>query len=590
MSQSFTQPDLRDRSARQVGVVSITGTPPLPTGAATEATLATLAQEGTSISGASMPIGGQHLMGWLSAIWKALTDRLPAALVGGRLDTSSFLASTSTTGSFTAVAQSVSLACAGYGALNASVSGTYTGGAWVHEISDDGGTTWFQVFARRSQEFTVDLNIGTLDNTNRLYYVDIAGATHYRLRCTNYSSGTIAVHLTANASSPTRMTAAALVDPQSGNTPITSQQVGGNRALHVAGGTIQSGATTGNVTASGQTVAISASASTAFIVALRGTYLGLSFVFEATPDGTNYYPVVGVRTDTGTVDSGGTGWSNAVQMWEVYAPGQNTFRVRSTALSSGTANVTLIAVGLAAPSVVTVQDGGGALTIDGSISATIPDGNDGAAGSTADAESSSGAGTIIALLKRLRTLLNGGLPAALGGDGGLKVEAIQTLTKGTQGGTGFSTQALKDAGRTYVALTADAVTPAAITDTLITFVKNVGGTETTGQTTYTVTTGKTLRLQALLITFAQSGTTAARVRVYLRATPSGTPTTASPKLAVANVASNGFGTSAANLGGDTVALPFPDGLELAAGAGLALSALATSANGTLSISLIGYEY
>lgn len=42
-------------------------------------------------------------------------------------------------------------------------------------------------------------------------------------------------------------------------------------------------------------------------------------------------------------------------------------------------------------------------------------------GAPADAEAT-GSGTLIALLKRLRTLLNGGLPAALGGAGGVKVE------------------------------------------------------------------------------------------------------------------------------------------------------------------------
>lgn len=45
-----------------------------------------------------------------------------------------------------------------------------------------------------------------------------------------------------------------------------------------------------------------------------------------------------------------------------------------------------------------------------------------ALGSTTDAEAAAGNGSIIALLKRLRTLLNGGLPAALGAGSGLKVD------------------------------------------------------------------------------------------------------------------------------------------------------------------------
>lgn len=72
-----------------IGNVGLTGTVPLPAGAATEVTLGSLnttagllLQEGIDITGAAMPAGGSHARGWLSAIWKALTDRLPAALGG----------------------------------------------------------------------------------------------------------------------------------------------------------------------------------------------------------------------------------------------------------------------------------------------------------------------------------------------------------------------------------------------------------------------------------------------------------------------------------------------------------------------------
>jgi hypothetical protein len=48
----------------------------------------------------------------------------------------------------------------------------------------------------------------------------------------------------------------------------------------------------------------------------------------------------------------------------------------------------------------------------------------GGVGATSDAEASSGNGSLVAVLKRLRTLLNGGLPAALSSNGGLKVEQV----------------------------------------------------------------------------------------------------------------------------------------------------------------------
>ncbi len=60
---------------------------------------------------------------------------------------------------------------------------------------------------------------------------------------------------------------------------------------------------------------------------------------------------------------------------------------------------------------------------------TIADGSDVAEGATTSAESTSGNGTVIGILKNLRTrvttlatLLAGGLPVALGTAGGLKVE------------------------------------------------------------------------------------------------------------------------------------------------------------------------
>jgi hypothetical protein len=42
--------------------------------------------EGTPITGETVGTGGAGALGWLSSIRKAITDRLPAALVGGRLD------------------------------------------------------------------------------------------------------------------------------------------------------------------------------------------------------------------------------------------------------------------------------------------------------------------------------------------------------------------------------------------------------------------------------------------------------------------------------------------------------------------------
>jgi len=52
------------------------------------------------------------------------------------------------------------------------------------------------------------------------------------------------------------------------------------------------------------------------------------------------------------------------------------------------------------------------------------DGGQATIGTTTDVEVAAGNGTLVALLKRLRTLLNGGLPAALQTNGGLKTEGV----------------------------------------------------------------------------------------------------------------------------------------------------------------------
>lgn len=81
-------------------------------------------------------------------------------------------------------------------------------------------------------------------------------------------------------------------------------------------------------------------------------------------------------------------------------------------------------VGAANPLPTSASGGGG-----GAV--TIADGADVALGATSASESASGNGTAVGLLKNLRTrvasvvtLLNGGLPAALGANGGLKVEGV----------------------------------------------------------------------------------------------------------------------------------------------------------------------
>jgi hypothetical protein len=61
--------------------------------------------------------------------------------------------------------------------------------------------------------------------------------------------------------------------------------------------------------------------------------------------------------------------------------------------------------------------------VSGTVATTATDGALATVGTTTDAEAA-GNGTLVALLKRLRTLLAGGLPAALAANGGMKVEGV----------------------------------------------------------------------------------------------------------------------------------------------------------------------
>lgn len=170
-----------------------------------------------------------------------------------------------------------------------------------------------------------------------------------------------------------------------------------------------------------------------------------------------------------------------------------------------------------------------------------------------------------------------------------QIQVSSPLTKGTQGASGLTVQQLKDAGRTLVTLTADAVTPAT-SDTLVTVAKLVGDTATAGVTTYAVTSGKTLRVQQLTLSFTSSTTTANKVRVRLRTLSSGACLATSPLVGTWELALPN-GTLAANAGQAQITIPFNDGLEFAgATRNICFSAIGVAANGTLTITLVGYEY
>lgn len=160
------------------------------------------------------------------------------------------------------------------------------------------------------------------------------------------------------------------------------------------------------------------------------------------------------------------------------------------------------------------------------------------------------------------------------------------LTKGTQGSAGLSVQELKDAGRTYVVLSAQLI--AGVTsEALATFTKNVNGTNTAGQTAYTITNGKTFRIEAISGAIKNTTTVAnsCTYNVHVAASVS-----ASSPL-VASLGCSAIGAVAGQQG--FASLPFPDGIEIAGNGSIQIGVSHLENVTTAAISsftLIGYEY
>lgn len=143
-----------------------------------------------------------------------------------------------------------------------------------------------------------------------------------------------------------------------------------------------------------------------------------------------------------------------------------------------------------------------------------------------------------------------------------------------------------DTGRTYIALYCKDIT-GVTSEGMATFVKNVGGTETTGQTAYTITNGKTFRVQAITLIIKNTTTVANNLIVRLRA--GGSVGTSSP--IVAQVAAASVAALATVIGNSQVT--YPDGIDIP-GDGtvqLGISHLENVTTASItSITVTGYEY
>jgi len=131
-----------------------------------------------------------------------------------------------------------------------------------------------------------------------------------------------------------------------------------------------------------------------------------------------------------------------------------------------------------------------------------------------------------------------------------------TLTKGTQGATGFSTQDLKDAGRVLIKWTAE-FSPAAVAEALLTITESRDGAATSTFTSKVVTNGKRLRITSIGFSVENTlGASLQRAYLRMRFNTAGAVTTASPQQTVTAVQAAGTVKSIT-----AIERSYPDGIE-----------------------------
>lgn len=200
------------------------------------------------------------------------------------------------------------------------------------------------------------------------------------------------------------------------------------------------------------------------------------------------------------------------------------------------------------------------------------------------------------------TTISGQLPTSLGAKMTANSMAVNmasdqvvnvappTLTKGTQGSTGISTQDLKDAGRSQVMLSWEEMTGTAAAESSLTnfTLGSNAGVALSAATSYTVTTGKTLRIQTVTIYCKTTSTVNNLCRFRIRQAASSIANT-SPVIFDQVLALQQNGTY---LAGEVVALviPIPDGLEVGSTKQITFTWFTAAITCMVGMSITGYEY
>ena len=163
-----------------------------------------------------------------------------------------------------------------------------------------------------------------------------------------------------------------------------------------------------------------------------------------------------------------------------------------------------------------------------------------------------------------------------------------TLTKGTQGATGYSTQDLKDAGRTlFSACTVIGGVTTVTAEAMLSLVVTRAGVAAAGATTLTVTSGKTLRITKITFSSRSTGATVLSARGALRMQPAAAATVSSPIIDIFSTTQQAAALAEA---GDTLTVTYPDGLEFTGTQQIGISQVASAITGAVYVAMTGFEY
>jgi hypothetical protein len=271
-----------------------------------------------------------------------------------------------------------------------------------------------------------------------------------------------------------------------------------------------------------------------------GTLTGGAVFFEVSNDNANWFSVQGVTPVTFGVSAA---WSTAIgnQVLQFNVSGYNYFRSRlqTVITGSGTVTLTQVASEVALTNLVTTGQPFGQF-----LHVTLDD--------------------------------------SAGGN------AVNTTVKATQAARALGVQELKDAGRTYVTFSATAA--AGVTaEALLSLSQNKQGAVTAGVTSYTVTSGKTLRITSISVSVKSAAAAIAFARLSLRHNTAGATIATSPVaylIPEVNTNSATSGTSA------WITVDIPDGIEFYGNGTqtIGLSHLDQATTNVLNVTVCGFEY